>query len=1445
MKNVIKFWAWYSLLFFYLVFSGCLEIDLVHQTTLVAPGDTLSVQIEIHSSGTDPNPHAVFFTVRVPNDWEPLSLNYQSQKFGNGAFGRSQYWADSCEVVHPSGADYTWHGFLSTRNFLADQDHLPATLDLRLRAGQQPGRYQLGYTLGEDALGYETSYGAVYDSAFHYPIQVVRNLKIPQDFPTIQQGIDAAAPGVTLLISPGVYHENLRLRPGLTLAGSTQGQTIIDGDQRGVVIHGASATTFKNLTLRGAGAGQALVHCEASQIQIIQNQFVLESEMCGVRCDSVTEIKIEQNRFVANGSQTTGVQTVACAIEITNNFFENCDLSLALRSGAVTIAHNIITHSHNLAAKFVDCPGGIFSNNTLDQNQAGLKLENSPLTILNNIIVNSAGIGIECTGAAFLAYNNLWQNAGADYLNCEGGVGAISVAPGFVGGTPYDYHLRSDSPCIDAGDPNSPFDPDGTIADLGALYFPQPGIPSTIRSVYLVQFTHLDIGFTDPQDVVAGQYKGILDLAITYAERIANFKWTIESVWQLEQWLKRSTPAEIARLQTLVATGKIELGAGYATMHTAVLGTEELNRWLYPMAAYRQQFGFQANTIFQNDVPGFAWALPSVLQDAGVPYFIAGVNQSFGGSAKLPRSHNPFYWAGPDGKRVLTWISAGSYVEWYTTFQMYQFSNFFSRLKSELAQYAAAEYPYDAILILCGSLENTNPTTIFSGLATKWNKTYVNPKLIIAPPSEFFQHLEQKYGQQFATYAGDWAGAWDLVSLNAPQSMRLVRETHAAANTAEKLASLNTLLSHEAYATTTFNNIYQNMLQFDEHSGGGTPWPGLMTPSETQRQSEIAVTYARAAYDSTRLQIQNNLEKLAQCVKIDAPGIFVFNPLSWTRTDLARVQIDPAWASQSFDLIDLQTRQSVAYQWSPDFAELFFIAPRIPALGYKVFKLQLKKSAPRSGSQAPQSPRAPAGFHANGASGAIVMENDFYQLTIEVETGTIRGLVDKMAGRELVNANSRFAFNAAIKATAAQTLAGQCEIVPLGIARIDSAWRGPVVQGLRINRVGTPLVCTDIWLFPTLPRVEIHNLMDRQQMPWVPLVNNADYYAYCFPFNLPGFQVWLEGATGFWNPRTDHLPGAPRGYFAIQQGGSLTSGNYRIQWAQREAFLAEFARFHGAETDFSPSEATLITRIIKKEDEGKFEDGSIGPIDAEPGLGPEIVNRYAFTTASAHFDPVASARFNSDFSNPLLACWVTPAASGLLTASCDSFFTVDQPNILLINIKKANDNQGLIFRLLEIAGQPALVSISSHFFDWVTAELTSPVEAKMQSVAVGNEGVSVFFNPHEMKTIAGHLNTFTGWRTPENSRPRQFELFQNFPNPFNPTTILRYRLATSCPVQIQIFNVQGQLVYGMAPALQTAGLHEFQWDGRNQLGQTVASGLYLYLVQAGTEIQPRKLLLLR
>lgn len=93
--------------------------------------------------------------------------------------------------------------------------------------------------------------------------------------------------------------------------------------------------------------------------------------------------------------------------------------------------------------------------------------------------------------------------------------------------------------------------------------------------------------------------------------------------------------------------------------------------------------------------------------------------------------------------------------------------------------------------------------------------------------------------------------------------------------------------------------------------------------------------------------------------------------------------------------------------------------------------------------------------------------------------------------------------------------------------------------------------------------------------------------------------------------------------------------------------------------------------------------------------------------------------------------------------------------------------------------------------------------------------------------------------------PTAFDLAQNYPNPFNPTTEIAFAIPNPADVKLEIYNVLGQKVRTLVNERKTTGRYQMIWDGRNNSGVIVASGVYFYRLSAGTFVKSRKMILLK
>jgi hypothetical protein len=93
--------------------------------------------------------------------------------------------------------------------------------------------------------------------------------------------------------------------------------------------------------------------------------------------------------------------------------------------------------------------------------------------------------------------------------------------------------------------------------------------------------------------------------------------------------------------------------------------------------------------------------------------------------------------------------------------------------------------------------------------------------------------------------------------------------------------------------------------------------------------------------------------------------------------------------------------------------------------------------------------------------------------------------------------------------------------------------------------------------------------------------------------------------------------------------------------------------------------------------------------------------------------------------------------------------------------------------------------------------------------------------------------------------PSAYRLAQNFPNPFNPSTTIRYDMKEKGLVRIKIYNVAGELVRTLVDEMKNAGAYSIAWDGRNNAGSGVASGIYFYKMETRAFSQTKKMVVLR
>ena len=164
--------------------------------------------------------------------------------------------------------------------------------------------------------------------------------------------------------------------------------------------------------------------------------------------------------------------------------------------------------------------------------------------------------------------------------------------------------------------------------------------------------------------------------------------------------------------------------------------------------------------------------------------------------------------------------------------------------------------------------------------------------------------------------------------------------------------------------------------------------------------------------------------------------------------------------------------------------------------------------------------------------------------------------------------------------------------------------------------------------------------------------------------------------------------------------------------------------------------------------------------------------------------------------------------------------------------------------------------VSEEEINWqMRVSSPDPVQLTVdsQQIPKGRELVIIQGQVETVLTAGGGMELDSGERELTVSLrplPKVTQLLQNYPNPFNPETWIPYQLNQESEVSLSVYSSEGQLVREIYLGLKPAGNYQrteraIYWDGRNDSGEWVSSGVYFYRLQAGDYSQTRKMVILK
>jgi hypothetical protein len=476
------------------------------------------------------------------------------------------------------------------------------------------------------------------------------------------------------------------------------------------------------------------------------------------------------------------------------------------------------------------------------------------------------------------------------------------------------------------------------------------------------------------------------------------------------------------------------------------------------------------------------------------------------------------------------------------------------------------------------------------------------------------------------------------------------------------------------------------------------------------------------------------MKRLATSVNVEGTRIVVYNPLPWERNDMVTVQTATSFKKS---LKNVATGEIVPIVKNKNILQ--FQANHIPAMGYTTFVSTDEEAV---------SPKSNLSFDAEKA----MMENDFFKITFDKQSGTIKSLIDKKSNKEMVSANSEYKFGQYVNERFAKTQTDK-----YAKDYIKAGWNWAYQELGRINLDDTPykkssgknaeiefskdaLSVTAIMtfkgdtdlthnysmvftLYENKPLVEvIWNISGKPAEAWP----EAGWVS--FPFNIENPQFKLGRLGAVVDPVKDFVKGSNLDYGFITTGvGVLDKNNQGFGLTSPDAPGVSLDRpgLWKYSTDFVPQKGNVFFNLYNNQWSTNFTEWVEGSWSAKF----YIWNIDSYSDGSSIVIPSEEIR------NPMMVSYADGAAGKQVVTS--KGVSVSEKGVLVTFFGKNRDGEGDVIRLWEQSGKtsPCMVTLP------VDNKYKSVQPCNLRGEKIGKE-ISIRNNAFEVKMNANQPSSF-------------------------------------------------------------------------------------------------------
>ncbi len=822
---------------------------------------------------------------------------------------------------------------------------------------------------------------------------------------------------------------------------------------------------------------------------------------------------------------------------------------------------------------------------------------------------------------------------------------------------------------------------------------------------------HIDAAWLWPWTETVDVVRRTFETALQLMDEYPPYSYT-QSAAAYSEWIVDKYPDEYKMIQDRVKQGRWELVGGmWVEPDLNMPDGESLVRQLLVGERYfKDKFGVNIRIGWNPDSFGYTWQLPQIYKKSGIDYFVTQ-KMAWNDTTQLPLKL--FWWQSPDGSRVLTFFPH-DYVNDIDPV----------KISADVARAKELNPGVPEMMHLYGIGDHGGgPTRSMLDSGMHWT----DPKMVVPPmkwgvAQQFFSDVEGKLDTGHSPHwnyktlaAGDTklpdppAGKTSLpvwndelyfeyhrgVFTTQAEHKRHMREAEEQMLNAEKISAL-AWLDGAPYPAHALNEAWKKVLfnQFHDLAAG----------------SGIGVIYQDASrdYDVVRWTTRDASMRAARRIGAEintkaAPGVpvMVWNPLAWERTDLVEVDVQLREPSKNgVSVVDAKgsplPMQVLSQNAATNSYELLVEPKNVPSLGYEILHI------------VPEQRDVPTDLKTDG----LTLENEFLRVSVNPQSGCITSLFDKKSNFESIASggcgNQLVAFKDTPKDYDAWNIDADFEKVFTNLDKADSVElvdRGPLRATIRVSRSWqNSKFVQDISLYAGLDRVDVANDIDWHETHI--LLKAA------FP---------LAASSGM---ATFEIP-----YGSIERP---TTRNNKIEQAKFEVPAMRWADLGDGNHGFS---------LINNSKYGYDAKGNVlrlsllrSPTWPDPNADR---GRHRFSYSlyphASDWQHALTIRRGYEFNYRLQAMQVE-AHDGQRPPEY-SFVSVNNPNVVLTAVKKAEDADALVFRFYDWAGKSGDVRIGMPP-GATSATITNLMEQPSGSaLSVSGDRVTVPVHPFEIVTI--------------------------------------------------------------------------------------------------------------